>query len=438
MVPKEMVIEGDLDLINPGGEYPDPEETYLAFNLQCHDCGDLPYLSSMNYILVMNLVGDIVACHAHNESVSVDALHPSPVNSKEFYMGMNVKYNEDGPLGIWNWGTGDFKQYDEYGWVGNSHDLQWAQDKYVWHVRTTTDWQFRLMDVETGKGASHLNISGGALPIGWENKAAVEIDVNHFQFDSEDSVAYMSFRDLNAFVKTESFELEIGENSGTTAAIKWVAGSHNGSFAIVDLDGTRYEPGTPEYNGLYNGIGSLWAGHHNLEHYGNGEFMMFDNAYDDDSNMWPNPSGSRMLIVQVDEVDESVTLVWEHSMGYNTSVFGDNDRLPTGNLLGCAWPHKSSIDTTEQTYDAEIVEVVRETGDIAWNMKIWGDGTRSTNSQQIYGWMMYSVERVYEEPIIINPSCTTGSSADTLTFDTFNNFKMASDVAGEMTVVTAR
>ena len=82
--------------------------------------------------------------------------------------------------------------------------------------------------------------------------------------------------------------------------------------------------------------------------------------------------------------------------------------------------------------------MVRETGDIAWNMKIWGDGTRSTNSQQIYGWMMYSVERVYEEPIIINPSCTTGSSADTLTFDTFNNFKMASDVAGEMTVVTAR
>ena len=91
-----------------------------------------------------------------------------------------------------------------------------------------------------------------------------------------------------------------------------------------------------------------------------------------------------------------------------------------------------------QTYDAEIVEVVRETGDIAWNMKIWGDGTRSTNDNQIYGWMMYSVERVYEEPIIINLSCTTGNSADTLTFDTFNNFKMASDVSGEMTVVTAR
>ena len=91
-----------------------------------------------------------------------------------------------------------------------------------------------------------------------------------------------------------------------------------------------------------------------------------------------------------------------------------------------------------QTYDAEIVEVVRETGDIAWNMKIWGDGTRNTNDKSIYGWVMYSVERVYEEPILINLSCTTGKSADTLTFDTFNNFKMASDVSGEMTVVTAR
>ena len=83
--------------------------------------------------------------------------------------------------------------------------------------------------------------------------------------------------------------------------------------------------------------------------------MMFDNAYDDDSNMWPNPSGSRMLIVQVDEVDESVTLVWEHSMGYNASVFGDNDRLPTGNLLGCAWPHKSSIGMTEQVSHGVVV-----------------------------------------------------------------------------------
>merc|ERR1719217_1431960 len=50
--------------------------------------------------------------------------------------------------------------------------------------------------------------------------------------------------------------------------------------------------------------------------------------------------------------------------------------------------------------------------------------------------MMYSVERPYENPIILTPNCTSGDSADTIKFETFNNFKTVSEVSGTYIVET--
>jgi len=433
MVPSAITIEGDLDLINSDDDFPGVEESYLIFDLQCKNCAEGD--ASMSYLLVINLIGDIVAVETHNETMSVDALHPSPTNSKEVYLGMNYDASENGPAAVWNWGESVFTQYGEYGYTGNSHDVFWAEENSLWHMPAYEEFSFRLMDLDDGHEKTRLNISGGVLPGAWENKDWSLVDVNHFQFDDMDTRVYMSFRDLSAFIKTEEFNLDMNNIHGTSVGVEWIAGSHNGTFAIIDLDGTRYEPGTTEYNQLYGGVGSLWAGQHNLEHFGNGEFFMFDNAYDMNSEEWTNPDGSRMLIVQVDEEEETVTLIWEYQMGYRSEIFGDNDRLPSGNLLGCAWPDGSSI-SDEVAFDAEIVEVVRETGELAWNMKVWGTGERSSESQEIYGWMMYSVERVYEEPLILSQTCSTGNSADTLAFDTFNNFKQQSEVQGTYKVTT--
>jgi len=433
-VPKAVTVSGNLDLINPDGDYPDVNETYVAFDLQCKNCdaGN----GAMSFLMVINLLGDIQGVYPHNETLSVDALHASPVSSKELYLGMNKDSLENGPAATWNWGKNEYYQYP-WGWTGNSHDVQWADQNYLWHVPAASDFQLRLMDLGSGDEVTHINVSGGVLPQAWVEKSTSMVDINHFQFDDDNKIAYMSFRHLNAFIKTSEFELDTEDTSGTTVGVEWIVGSHNGTFTLIDIDGTEYKPGTPEYNQLYDGLGSMWAGQHNLEFFGDDEFMMFDNAYDMENDKFANPSGSRLLIVKVDEEAETATLVWEYQFGYNTTIYGDNDQLPSGNLLGCAWPDKSSIGRSESTFDAEIVEVTRETGEIAWRMEVIGSGERASQPSDTYGWMMYSVERLYESPVILSPNCTTGDSNDTITFNTFNNFKTATAYTGTYVITTS-
>ena len=72
--------------------------------------------------------------------------------------------------------------------------------------------------------------------------------------------------------------------------------------------------------------------------------MLFDNHGDS--------GGSRLLIVEVSETtasDDAVNdgggalaatsarVVWEHPLGVVANVFGDHDRLPSGNLLTSFW-----------------------------------------------------------------------------------------------------
>ena len=405
------------------------------FNLQCKNCDESN--GSMNFLLVINMLGDVVSVRAHNETMSVDALHPSPVTSKEVYLAMNYDELENGPAATWNWGDNTFTQFGQYGYVGNSHDVQWATDSStdVWHMPANQEFMLEKMNLATGQNQGRLNISGGVLPEAWLDKSWDLVDVNHFQFDKGDTEAYLSFRILNAFMKTETFDaVESGEDVVT--AVAWIAGSHNGTLTIVDLDGTEYTPGTIPYNELYNGLGTLWAGQHNLEYYGDAGFFLFDNAYDATSGEFISDS-ARLLKLSVNETEETVTLEWEYELGYNSMIYGDNDLLPTSNVLTCAWPDATSL-TDELDWDAQIIEVVPDTGETAWSLKIWGDGTRATQydtmDEEIYGWMMYSVERVYEEPIIITPTCATSDSENTLSFDCYNNFKVHSAVAATYTV----
>lgn len=59
-------------------------------------------------------------------------------------------------------------------------------------------------------------------------------------------------------------------------------------------------------------------------------------------------------------------------------MFGDADRLPTTNVLGCGWPYAPQDVTT---FDAEIIEVVKDTGDIAWSTKIYGNSKRLAEAE---------------------------------------------------------
>ena len=127
-----------------------------------------------------------------------------------------------------------------------------------------------------------------------------------------------SFRYNNAFLKTKKFDLSSTKH--VDADVDWIVGSANGTMKLVDFDGTVYEPGTAEYDTVYGGSKALWSGQHNLEYFGEKEFMMFDNAFRcTGADAW-NTDGagfvgdSRMLIVEVDEEENTATLVWEYKM----------------------------------------------------------------------------------------------------------------------------
>ena len=46
---------------------------------------------------------------------------------------------------------------------------------------------------------------------------------------------------------------------------------------------------------------------------------------------------SRLLIVKIDEDIKTAKIVWSHGMGAWTPIYGDNDKMPSGNMLGTMW-----------------------------------------------------------------------------------------------------
>jgi len=155
---------------------------------------------------------------------------------------------------------------------------------------------------------------------------------------------------------------------------------------------------------------------------------MFDNQERDKGHLY---SESRMLCVKLEDDGSTKkgVVTFNYFMGAYTPHFGDNDRLATGNMLGIHWP--DVVDYDDQ-YDVRAVEVVRDTGDLAWEMKVVGTkcDTRKGCDHTAGGWYAYSAERVYETPIVYNVACSDA----TVTFDAVNTFKQMNKVEGTYTI----
>jgi len=434
-LPSSIVIEGDTDLIDPSS-YAPMTETYNAFSLQCHGCDE--GFGSLNYLIVMDMYGEVKGIYPHNETTTVDSLKPSPAQSKELYLGLNVDFHERGPVATWSWDGLDDDPMRYKGdkicnsYTVNAHDQHWSgyeDGDRIW-VQLTTESKhtIQLLDKE---GNQHVQLGVEDYPTSWGSLGST----NKFGLIEDETIMQVNLKYLGSFLQTERYSMDYSEEY-VPAYIEWIAGGTEGTLDLVDLDGTKYEVGTEEYESLYGGLSSLWYGAHNLEYFGDNQFHLFDNAYYEENSTFAG-AYSRMLIVEVDTEANTATLVWEYDMGYHSSVYGDNDRLPTTNLLGCGWPFEPE-DTS--TFDAEIIEVVRETGELAWSTRVYGNGRRteyeSSTGGGIYGWVMYSVERMYESPIISSPSCTESSTGATLSLTTFNNFKLSLTYAATYAVTT--
>ncbi|KAH8053209.1 voltage-gated potassium channel [Aureococcus anophagefferens] len=397
LVPKRMVFETRKSFVR-GSIGDDAEGGYLTFNMVMQN-RDNTFDASW-----------LVVCDVYGNIETMEPLY----QGKEFYRAAGLKMYSDaevlfaagestslnGYVYLFDWKAGTYARHGDK--KVDIHDLQRAY---------SGDYYWALDSKEYGK----VDVANGAWTIG-PNEIGVaqsEVDdLNHIQLIEDDKYAILSSRSTNTIYKVKA-------DSGDEV---WALGGDLGDFTITGIDGTEYEAGH-----------SYWHGQHNAEYIGNDEYAMFDNNFD------YVEKGSKLLVVKLDEDGGNATVVFEYSTGTYSMVFGDNDKLPTTNMLGCWWP--SSYYTSSDYANAKVVEVVRDTSDIAFELDIYNDVTCEADSCDVEeGWLMYSVERFYTKPLVYGLACAAGDDdgAYTLTATTMDTHKMASKSPGSYVVEDAK
>ena len=134
----------------------------------------------------------------------------------------------------------------------------------------------------------------------------------------------------------------------------------------------------------------------------------------------------------------AANVTFQYDLDVYSNIFGDNDRLPTGNMLACYWP-SSTMDYDNQ-FSAKIVEIVRETSELAFEVKVVAEAMSEPECPDDVcdirdGFFMYSVERFYDAPLVWDASYDRKTGA--LTFRTANTYKQSSKYDGSWAVSDA-
>lgn len=242
----------------------------------------------------------------------------------------------------------------------------------------------------------------------------------------EDTIAIGSEKVKNAIVKVNM----------TSELVEWIVGGPNGTYALIDQDGTHWEAGH-----------SLWSGQHNAEYFGENEYLMFDDQthwvqtkfYDSETKI---ANTSRLLIVEVNETTETAEITWDYPLGYHTNHYGDMDMLPTGNILGAAWVTQDLPGDNHPGFEAQVLEVVRDTKEVAWEVLVVGNRTETLKESdemvRMRSWSVYSAERMYATPLVYDLQCRESGDKNAslrVEFTTQNRFKQSNRYPGSYTVL---
>ena len=172
---------------------------------------------------------------------------------------------------------------------------------------------------------------------------------------------------------------------------------------------------------------------------------------------------SRLLIVRVDESEGKAYLKWEYRLGALTQLFGDADPTIAGNVLGAFWIQEYGPATRWGDAQAGLVEVTRDTKEVAWQLLVEGDACDTDDGRcyhctdddgeggddhtdhdgavqpHIGNWYLYSAERFYDAPVLPSPGSANEPTCHggVLRFTVFNSFKQSTRFSGEFNVEVA-
>jgi hypothetical protein len=173
------------------------------------------------------------------------------------------------------------------------------------------------------------------------NDVTVSLDGRHY---------FINFRNTDSFAKIDR----------ETKELEWIAG-RDGNFTLLE-------------NGIEKE--SLWYHSHIIKEIEPNVFLMFDNDFHNRTHLDTYPEGedpynnyggrSRLIEVKLDESSMTGEITWSYEppTEYYSSVFGDIDVLPNGNILGVfgtpAHNWTLNHEAIEEPFGAAILEVNRQ------------------------------------------------------------------------------
>ncbi|MBY8998723.1 MAG: aryl-sulfate sulfotransferase [Candidatus Thorarchaeota archaeon] len=225
-------------------------------------------------------------------------------------------------------------------------------------------------------------------------------DISHSNtifYDSEEDMIYFNARNVNTFYKIDH----------STSEVIWGLGEY-GDFTMYDIKG--------------NPRNHLFFHAHSVEKVNENTFILFDNDYHNQTSALSRLS--RILELEINETSMIANEVWYYTAptAYFSAGWGDADRLPNGNRIGC-WGYPS---TPSSGFSAAFVEVNPQ-GEIVWETRFMYD------LPYLYG--SYRLERFRFEPIISSPSDLTGLNQDgNITWDVHYNYRNKEPLPGNYTL----
>ena len=236
----------------------------------------------------------------------------------------------------------------------------------------------------------------------FEDKFDIRVDLTHTNtiiFDDKEDVLYINCRNTNTFYKIDH----------KTGDLLWSLGEY-GNFTLRDINGNIRD--------------TLFYHSHALEIVDKDIFIIFDNDYHNQTNALNEKS--RMVEITIDEETFTANVTWEWTAPkeYYSSIWGDADRLPNSNRLGC---FGTRTHGEFEDISARLVEV-NDTGKIVWEMNFPKKGDIA------YG--IYRVERFSFSPYVDIDSNLWIKSDTEAKFDlrAFYNFRNKYEITGSYTI----
>mmetsp|Transcript_27802 Transcript_27802/g.36441 ORF Transcript_27802/g.36441 Transcript_27802/m.36441 type:complete len:811 (+) Transcript_27802:182-2614(+) len=357
-----------------------PSTGYTVFCLDCRDENAYPLVA---FIVIMDRYGSIV--NIHNP--------PSRAESVVMYDTNHVLFStigNSGRVALWNWKDDSIQLLP---FEADAHTVQFAQSQGVYYALE------RAKEKNSPSVAVAYDKKGKEL---WSYSQPYS-HINWLTVDGE--YVYLSLRSDSSIVELNRY----------TGKMERIIGGKYSTVKIVGHKGKTFESKDWHTKTDF----TLWNHQHKFQYLDNDYFSLFDNHVGN-THEFIDGDNSRMVVLHVDDISNTAYEVFSFDTGDKAHIYGSADVMPSGNVLGNSYHYLVDPMDVDRQYHANIWEVTPD-GQLAMRIGFKGlnpfepEDRESKHPHAVtltdeppVGWVIFDVERLYEEPQISEPCAGAG------------------------------